>query len=101
MVLILPDVRKKALLQGLADPGVSNAVGLLFDVSQSKSLSARSRNDMVAMAYFLAQHADAFAKRVALVAFDDFPFAMMRMAENFPRRSRPLSAFADERRIEG
>jgi hypothetical protein len=31
------------------------------------------------MGYFLAEHADAYARRVALVGFDDFPFAMMRM----------------------
>ena len=77
----VPDDIKKALLQSLADPGVSNAVGLLFDVSQSKSLSTRSRADIVALAYFLAQQADAFAKRVALVAFDDFAFGMMRMGQ--------------------
>jgi hypothetical protein len=70
---------QKALLQGLTDPGTSGAVGLLFDVSRSKSLRTRSNDDIIAMGYFLAQHADAYARRVALVGFDDFPYGMMRM----------------------
>ena len=77
---------KKALLQGLADPGVSCAIVLLFDVSQSTSLRTRSADDLAAMAYFLTTHADSFAKRVALVGFDDFPFGMMRMGQVTLRR---------------
>ena len=77
---------KKALLQGLADPGVSGAIGLLFDVSQSTSLRKRSADDLVAMAYFISAHAASFAKRVALVGFDDFPFGMMRMGQVTLRR---------------
>jgi hypothetical protein len=77
--LYAPADIQKALLQCLADPQTSDAAGLLFDVSRSKSLRARSSDDVVAMGYFLAQHADAFARRVALVGFDDFPYAMMRM----------------------
>jgi hypothetical protein len=73
-----PDIQK-ALLQGLTDPRTSDAVGLLFDVSRSKSLRVRSSDDVIAMGYFLAQHADAYARRVALVGFDDFPYGMMRM----------------------
>jgi len=77
--LYAPADIQKALLQGLTDPRTSDAAGLLFDVSRSKSLRARSSDDVVAMGYFLAQHADAFSHRVALVGFDDFPYAMMRM----------------------
>jgi hypothetical protein len=77
--LYVPDDIQKALLQGLTDPRTSGAVGLLFDVSRSKSLRVRTSDDIVAMGYFLAQHGEAFARRVALVGFDDFPFAMMRM----------------------
>jgi hypothetical protein len=77
--LYAPADIQKALLQGLTDPRTSDVAGLLFDVSRSKSLRARSSDDVVAMGYFLAQHADAFARRVALVGFDDFPYAMMRM----------------------
>jgi hypothetical protein len=77
--LYAPADIQKTLLQGLTDPRTSDAVGLLFDVSRSKSLRARSSDDVVAMGYFLAQHADAYARRVALVGFDDFPYAMMRM----------------------
>ena len=73
-----PDIQK-ALLQGLTDPRTSGAVRLLFDVSRSKSLRVRSSDDVIAMGYFLAQHADAYARRVALVGFDDFPYGMMRM----------------------
>jgi hypothetical protein len=75
----VPDDIQKALLKGLSDPRTSDAIGLLFDVSQSTSLRTRSPDDIVAMGYFLAQHGDAFARRVALVGFDDFPFGMMRM----------------------
>ena len=70
---------QKTLLQGLADPRTSGAIGLLFDVSRSKSLRTRSNDDIIAMGYFLAQHADSYARRVALVGFDDFPYGMMRM----------------------
>jgi hypothetical protein len=73
-----PDIQM-ALLQGLKDPQTSGAVGLLFDVSRSKSLRARSSDDIIAMGYFLAQHGDSYARRVALVGFDDFPYGMMRM----------------------
>ena len=77
--LYVPDDIQKALLQGLTDPRTSGAAGLLFDVSRSKSLRARSSDDVIAMGYFLAQHGDAYARRVALVGFDDFPYGMMRM----------------------
>ena len=70
---------QKTLLEGLKDPQTSGAVGLLFDVSRSKSLRARTSEDIIAMGYFLAQYADAFARRVALVGWDDFPYGMMRM----------------------
>jgi hypothetical protein len=75
----VPDDIQKALLHGLTDPRTSGAAGLLFDVSRSKSLRTRSSDDVVAMGYFLAQHGDDYARRVALVGFDDFPYAMMRM----------------------
>jgi hypothetical protein len=77
--LYVPEDIHKALLDGLADPGTVRPVGLLFDVSRSKSLGARTAADIVAMGYFLARHGDFFSRRVALVGFDDFPFAMMRM----------------------
>lgn len=77
--LYVPDEVKKVLLDALADPRTSGAIGLLFDVTRSKSLRTRSTDEVIAMGYFLAEHADAFSRRVALVGFDDFPFAMMRM----------------------
>jgi hypothetical protein len=77
--LYVPVEILKALVQGLMDPRTSGAVGLLFDVSRSKSLRTRSSDDVGAMGYFLAQHGEAYARRAALVGFDDFPFAMMRM----------------------
>jgi hypothetical protein len=79
--LYVPADIQKALLQGLKDPQTSGVAGLLFDVSRSKSLRTRSPDDVIAMGYFLAQYADAFARRVALVGFDDFPYGMMRMGQ--------------------
>jgi hypothetical protein len=76
-----PEDIKKTLLQGLNDIGTSRAVGLLFDVTPSRSLRTRSPDDLAAMGYFLAQHSRSFANRVALVGFDDFPFGMMRMGQ--------------------
>ena len=70
---------QKAFLQGRAGLGEQRAIGLLFDVSPSKSLRTRTAADIVAMGYFLAQHGDSFSRRVALVGYDDFHFAMMRM----------------------
>ena len=77
--LYAPADIQKALIQGLKDPITSEAVGLLFDVSRSKSLRGRSSDDIIAMGYFLAQYGDSYARRAALVGFDDFPYAMMRM----------------------
>jgi hypothetical protein len=74
------DIRA-ALLEGLKDPRASGAVGLLFDVSRSISLNARSTDEVAAMGYFLARQSDAFGRRIALVGFDDFPFGMMRMGK--------------------
>ena len=92
-----PDDIKKALLQGLADPRVSDAVGLLFDVSPSKSLRTRSTDEVISMGYFLSEHADAFAKRVALVGFDDFPFGMMRMGRvTLEREGLTAEVFREE-----
>jgi len=95
--LYVPADIQKALLQGLADPGTKPAVGLLFDVTRSKSLRVRSSDDIAAMGYFLAQHAEAFARRVALVGFDDFPFAMMRMGRiTLEREGITTEVFRDE-----
>jgi hypothetical protein len=64
-----PDIQK-ALLQGLKDPQTSGAVGLLFDVSRSKSLRTRSSDDIIAMGYFLAQHGDSYARRMGRVTLE-------------------------------
>jgi hypothetical protein len=49
------------------------------------------------MGYFLAQHAEAFARRVALVGFDDFPFGMMRMGRvTLEREGVTSDVFRDE-----
>jgi hypothetical protein len=95
--LYVPDDIQKALLQGLKDPRRSNAIGLLFDVSRSKSLRTRSSDDIGAMGLFLAQHGDAYARRVALVGFDDFPFGMMRMGRvTLEREGITSDVFRDE-----
>jgi hypothetical protein len=77
----LPTDIQAALLEALKDPRAAGAVGLLFDVSKSISLNARSADEVAAMGYFLARQSDAFGRRVALVGFDDFPFGMMRMGK--------------------
>jgi hypothetical protein len=77
--LYVPEDIKIALLDGLKDPRTMGAVGLLFDVTRSKSLRVRSPDEIIAMGYFLAQYAEFYSNRVALVGFDDFPYGMMRM----------------------
>ena len=95
--LYVPEDIQNALLKGLEDPRAANAVGLLFDVSRSKSLRTRSSDAIIAMGYFLAQHAEAFARRVALVGFDDFPFGMMRMGRvTLDREGVTSDVFRDE-----
>ena len=95
--LYVPEDIQNALLKGLEDPRAANAVGLLFDVSRSKSLRTRSSDAIIAMGYFLAQHAEAFARRVALVGFDDFPFGMMRMGRvTLEREGVTSDVFRDE-----
>jgi hypothetical protein len=95
--LYVPADIQKALLQGLADPRTTGAIGLMFDVTRSKSLRVRSSDDIAAMGYFLAQHAEAFSRRVALVGFDDFPFAMMRMGRiTLEREGITTEVFRDE-----
>jgi hypothetical protein len=95
--LYVPEDIQNALLKGLEDPRTANAVGLLFDVSRSKSLRTRSSDAIIAMGYFLAQHAEAFARRVALVGFDDFPFGMMRMGRvTLEREGVTSDVFRDE-----
>jgi hypothetical protein len=76
-----PEDIEKTLLKGFSEIRTSRAIGLLFDVTPSKSLRTRSRDDLAAMGYFLAQHAAAYSNRIALVGFDDFPFGMMRMCQ--------------------
>ena len=95
--LYVPEDIQNALLKGLEDPRAANTVGLLFDVSRSKSLRTRSSDAIIAMGYFLAQHAEAFARRVALVGFDDFPFGMMRMGRvTLDREGVTSDVFRDE-----
>ena len=95
--LYVPTEIQKALLDGLSDPKTKGAIGLIFDVSRSKSLRVRSSDDIAAMGYFLAQHADAFSRRVALVGFDDFPFAMMRMGRiTLEREGITTEVFRDD-----
>jgi len=97
--LYVPDDIQKTLLKGLRDPRTSGAIGLLFDVSRSKSLRTRTSDDVVAMGYFLAQHGEAYARRVALVGFDDFPFAMMRMGRvTLEREGLASEVFREETR---
>ena len=70
---------RSGLLDSLAALGSSNAIGMCFDVSHSDALVKRSPEDVTAMGYFMAHHADRFSRRVALVGSGDFPFGMMRL----------------------
>ena len=62
---------------GEADP--AETIGMTFDVSQSASLSSRSAEDVAAMGYFIASHAERFHRRIALIGSEDFNFGMMRL----------------------
>ena len=72
------DVRT-ALRAALDDPRSLDAVGLLFDVRDSRSLAGRSADEVRAMAQFIATHADRFHRRLALLADSDATFGLMRL----------------------
>ena len=92
-----PEEIQTALLTALNDKRSSAARGLLFDVSQSDSLRTRHPEDVRAMGYFLASHGDRFARRLALVGFDDFRFGMMRLGSVvLEREGVATEVFRDE-----
>lgn len=72
------DIRAE-LLRVLDAPQAKDAVGLLFDVSQSESLRDRKPDDIKSMGYVLSSHCSQFGGRIALVGATDFSFGMMRL----------------------
>jgi hypothetical protein len=72
------DIRAE-LLRVLDDPRASDAVGLLFDVSESESLKDRKPDDVQSVGYVLSSHSNQFGGRIALVGATDFAFGMMRL----------------------
>lgn len=70
---------KAGLRAALDDPRATGAVGLLFDVTMSKSLSQRQPRDVETVGYFLAEEADRFNRRIALIGGEDFKYGMMRI----------------------
>ena len=72
------DVRN-ALLAALDDPASSDAIGLLFDVRDSRSIARRTTAEVRAMGQFIADNAHRFGRRLALLADTDAAFGLMRL----------------------
>lgn len=70
---------RTTLLAAFADPRAAGATGMLFNVSESRSITGRTATQVRAMADFLAQNAALFGRRLALVAESDAAFGLMRL----------------------
>jgi len=90
------DIRA-ALLAALHESAGSDVTGLLFDARQSRVLATRSAADVRAIGQFLADHADRFGRRLALVADSDAAFGLMRLgAVGVEQRGVDSRVFRDE-----
>src|SRR3954463_2050671 len=72
------DIRTE-LIRVLEKPEAGDAIGLLFDVSESESLKDRKPDDVKSVGYVLSSHSNQFGGRIALVGASDFSFGMMRL----------------------
>jgi len=72
------DIRDE-LIRVLDKPQARDAIGLLFDVSESESLRDRKPDDVKSMGYVLSSHSNQFGGRIALVGATDFSYGMMRL----------------------
>ena len=75
----LPADIRDELIRVLDQPQAGDAIGLLFDVSESESLKDRKPDDVKSMGYVLSSHSNQFGGRIALVGSTDFSYGMMRL----------------------
>jgi hypothetical protein len=90
------DIRD-ALLAALDESAGSDVTGLLFDVRQSRAIARRTAADVRAIGQFIADHADRFGRRLALVADNDVAFGLMRLGSvDVEQRGVDSRVFRDE-----
>lgn len=89
------DIRA-ALIAALDDPARPEITGMLFDIRGSRSIAARTADEVRVMAQFLANHAARFGRRLALLADSDAAFGLMRLgAVDIEQRGVDSRAFRD------
>ena len=71
-----------AVVASVDAPESANAIGMVFNVSESDALKTRTADDVTSMGYFLASKSDRFSHRIALVGSSDFLFGMMRLGSS-------------------
>lgn len=69
----------RAFLDGLADPACPPRIGLLLDVSHSKSLATRPAEDIRRVAEFLGGYSDRIRGRAAVVAPTNVLFGLSQI----------------------
>jgi hypothetical protein len=70
---------RRTLQDALADRQCGQRDGVLFDLSESKSLHQRTPTDIQEMARFLASQSEPFGGRLAMVAPSDLAYGLMRI----------------------
>jgi hypothetical protein len=75
----------RAFLDGLRDPSCPQPVGLLLDVTHSKSLATRPAAEIRGVAEFLGPYAERIGGRCAVVAPSDVAFGLSQMGAAYSR----------------
>jgi hypothetical protein len=78
----MEDIRT-TILSALADAQCPTSPCILMDLSESRSIYNRSKEDVKVLSHSLASLAARFNNRIALVAPDDLPYGLMRMGSVF------------------
>jgi len=75
----------QTFLAAMKDPACPHEVGLLIDVSQSDSFSARPAGEIRMAAEFIGPYAQRVRSRVAVVATKDVHFGLSQMGAVYSR----------------
>lgn len=70
---------RAAMLNSLGDANCPVNAALLINLVESRSIHKRTSEDIRTMAHFIGSLKNRFNNRLALVAFADLPFGLMRM----------------------